>query len=400
MSECYDIVIAGAGMVGLSLACACAREGFRVAVVERTPFELQVQPEFDGRVSAIALSSKRLLAAVGAWKAMEPFAEPILDIRVSDRDSPFFLHYDYREVGKEPFGWIVENRHTRMALMDAAQHPSITLITGTITKWTPGLQEGMLTLSDKREIRTLLAVGADGKYSTLRELANIRVIEAAYRQAAIVCTIAHTKPHHGLAQERFLPGGPFAVLPMQINQSSLVWTEAAECVHDFVRLPEAEFVQEVQERVGDYLGEITTVGPRFSYPLSLLHAAEYIAPRLALIGDAAHTVHPIAGQGVNLGFRDVAALVDIISTQARLGHDIGSERVLAAYPRWRRFDNLAMLAVTDGLTRLFTTQVPPLPFARGLGLWAIAHLPPAKRFFMRHAMGLTGDLPPLLRDVA
>jgi len=394
--EKYDVAVAGGGMVGMTLALALARENLHVAVIDPVPAEAQAETTFDGRVSAIALTSKRLLTALGAWQYMEPHAEPILDIRVSDGDSPFFLHYDHHEVGAGPFGWIVENRYIRTGLAHAARTLPIDRIQGETQGWQPG----MFTLKDGRTIEAKLLIGADGKQSQVREFAGIRVAEACYRQIAIVCTIAHEKPHQGLAQERFLPAGPFAVLPMQNNQSSLVWTEAAEHARGFLALPEAEFIQEITERVGDYLGALRTVGPRFSYPLSVSHAADYTAPRLALVGDAAHAIHPIAGQGVNLGFRDVAALADIVARHAHAGRDIGSDEVLKAYQRWRRFDNLAMLAVTDGLNRLFSTGAPPLVLARGLGLWAISHLPPAKRFFMRHAMGLTGELPPLLREAA
>lgn len=397
----YDVAIVGGGMIGLTLGIALAREGMRVALVERMPMQSQLAPAFDGRVSAIALSSKNLLNAIGAWDDMSAGAEPILDIRVSDGDSPFFLHYDHQEVGDAPFGWIVENRHIRHALMQAAARYSNLEIIAPATIADVTWSEGAVTLSlGGWQVEASLVIAADGKDSELRKRAGIQAISARYDQTAIVCTIAHTLPHHGLAQERFLPAGPFAVLPMRNNRSSLVWVEKAEHAPVFLRLPEAECVQEIRERVGDYLGEIQLAGPRFAYPLSLGHAASYTGKRLALAGDAAHAIHPIAGQGVNLGFRDVAVLAEVLAERFRLGLDIGAADGLAAYVRWRRFDNLAMLAVTDGLTRLFGSDAPPVKLARGLGLWAVSKAPPLKRLFMRHAMGLTGDLPRLLRDAA
>ena len=282
-------------------------------------------------------------------------------------------------------------------------------------------------------------IGADGKQSQVRALAGIKATEWKYKQTAIVCTIRHELPHHGLAQERFLPAGPFAVLPMtpifpsplvgeggaqrrergylkdnskipplpnplpqgereNFYRSSLVWVEPDDRIKLYLELPEKEFAQEIHERVGDYLGTIETAGQRFSYPLSLMHANTYISDRLALIGDAAHAIHPIAGQGVNLGFRDVGVLAELITARFRLGLDIGSDEVLAHYQRWRRFDNVAMLAVTDGLNRLFSNNLLPIRVARDLGLWTVAKLPPLKRFFMRDAMGLTGDLPEMMKE--
>jgi 2-octaprenyl-6-methoxyphenol hydroxylase len=397
-----DILIAGGGLTGLAMAAAAARYGLSITLVDRAPYATQLSPKFDGRVSAVARGSKHVLAHLGAWAGMAPHAEPILDIRVSDRDSPFFMDYRHSEVGEEPFGWIVENRHLRQALADTvAGYDNIRVLAPAAIEKIEADAHGVnVLLSTGEELRARLLIGADGKNSTVRELCGIGEVTSSYGQTAIVCTIAHENPHGGLAQERFLAAGPFAVLPMQNNQSSLVWVEKSEDAPLYLKLPEAEFVQEIAERIGGYLGRLTTVGPRFSYPLSFLHAKSYTAPRVCLIGDAAHAIHPIAGQGVNLGWRDVAVLAEIIEERARLGLDIGSAQALSHYQRWRRFDNTAMLAVTDGLTRLFGVGLPPVKLARGLGLWGVAHLPPLKRFFMRHAMGLTGDLPKMIREAA
>lgn len=393
-----DIIITGGGMVGMSMAIAAARLGRTVTVLERTAMPAQLDPGFDGRVSALALGSVHMLSAIGAWEGMRAQAEPILDIRVSDGDTPFFVHYDHRDIGDEPFGYIVENRYIRHALHEAAAKlPTLSIIEkAQITGFTANEKEARVTLADGREFTAALAMAADGKQSTLREMAGIKVTTRDYRQTAIVCTIAHEKPHQGLAQERFLPVGPFAVLPMTGQRSSLVWVEPKERAKLYLDLPKEECEQEITERVGDYLGKITLAGERFAYPLWASHAKDYIGTRLALIGDAAHGIHPIAGQGVNLGFRDVAVLEELIRKEAS---DIGGAALLAHYQRWRRFDNVSMLAVTDGLNQLFCSSLFPVKTARRLGMWGVNRLPPLKRFFMKHAMGLVGDVPESMKKV-
>jgi len=432
-----DVVISGGGMVGMTLAVALARAGITVAVIEKTHVSEQLEPAFDGRVSAIAHGSKLLLDSIGVWQGMAPHAEPILDIRVSDGDTPFFLHYDHREVGGDAFGYIVENRHIRHALHAAAKSlPTLAILDKASLDSFERDEAGVtLRFRERPSLRCRLLIGADGKHSAIRKQAGIEAMEWGYNQTAIVCTIEHELPHHGLAQERFLPAGPFAVLPMtsspsplvgegrgegvapqtppsnalrntplpnplpqgERGRSSLVWVEPDDRVGIYLALPEEEFVQEIRERVGGSLGAIRTSGARFSYPLSLMHAKSYIGHRLALIGDAAHAIHPIAGQGVNLGFRDVGVLAELITERARLGLDIGADDVLSHYQRWRCFDNVTMLAATDTLNRLFSNRFPPLRLARGLGLWTVGKIPPLKRLFMRDAMGVLGDVPGLKR---
>lgn len=403
MTKQYDVVIAGGGMVGMSMAIALAREGLAIGVIEKDLLPSQLEANFDGRVSAIALGSSRILDNIGVWEGMKPYAEPIRDIRVSDGDTPFFLHYDHHEVGDDPFGYIVENRYIRHALHSVGEKFSnLTIFDQTsISEFKEDGQRILVSLQGRQgnDITCRLLIGADGKHSVIRRLSGIGVTHWDYKQTAIVCTIAHEKSHNGLAQERFLPTGPFAVLPMQHNRSSLVWVEPDDRVDIYLQLPDEEFVQEIKERVGDYLGDIRVEGKRFSYPLSLMHAKTYVGKRLALIGDAAHGIHPIAGQGVNLGFRDIAVLAELIVEPFKLGMDIGAEDVLAHYQRWRRLDNVTMLAATDGMNRLFSNRVIPIQLARGFGLWAVGKMPPLKRFFMKHAMGLTGDQPILARKV-
>ncbi len=414
MTKHYDVCIAGGGMVGMTLAIALAHEDLSVALVEKESLPSQLDPAFDGRVSAIALGSQRILENIGVWEAIAPHAEPILDIRVTDGlparsrsgfasaeagHTPVFLHYDHREVGSEPFGTIAENRHIRHALQLAArQQKNITLIENTsLENFTSDEKQITVHLSGHSPLTASLLIGAEGRQSKVRALAGIDVTTWSYGQTAIVCTIAHEKPHDGLAQERFLPAGPFAVLPMRGNHSSLVWVEPSDRVPLYLALSDDELAQEISERVGDYLGKITVAGKRFSYPLSLMHAKDYIAPRVALAGDAAHGMHPIAGQGVNIGFRDVAVLAELLGDAHRKGCDIASQDILEHYQRWRRFDNVAMLAATDGLNRLFSTNIIPIKLARDFGLWAVGKMPPVKRFFMKNAMGLTGDVPKLMK---
>lgn len=387
-------------MVGMSFAVALARAGLSVAVVDKAKMQAQLEPSFDGRVSAISFGSKCILDGIGVWKAIAPEAQPILDIRVSDGQMPFFLHYDHHDIGDSPLGYIVENRHIRHSLQGAlAESPTLVAFDGAALASFERDESGVTVRLDGGQVlRCKLLVAADGKFSSVRQQAGIGSVDWKYEQTAIVCTIGHELAHHGLAQERFLPAGPFAVLPLTQNRSSLVWVEPQDRASVYLELDEAEFVQEIEERVGGYLGKIHTLGARFSYPLSLMHAKHYTGYRLALIGDAAHAIHPIAGQGVNLGFRDVAVLSQLVIERFRLGLDIGAPDVLAGYQRWRRFDNVAMLAVTDGLNRLFGFKLLPVQLARGLGLWAVGKMPPLKRFFMRHAMGLAGDLPDIIKE--
>ncbi len=403
LQERYDVVISGGGFAGMSLAIGLAQAGIKTLLIERGNISTQLEASFDGRVSAIALGSKNVLAGIGAWEGMAAHAEPILDIRVSDGDTPFFLHYDHKEMsestGGAPFGYIVENRYIRQALAAKAQSESnLHFIDNTqITHSEIVGNDVCVHLQYNKKITAKLLIGADGKQSAIRKMAGIGEVNWGYKQVAIVCTIEHDKPHSGVAQERFLPAGPFAALPMTGNRSSLVWVEPQNRVQTYLELPEAEFVQEIEERVGGYLGRIRVAGDRFSYPLSLMHAKSYVSERVALIGDAAHAMHPLAGQGVNLGFRDVAVLIDLLSEQSKAGKDIGDGEILKHYQRWRRFDNVAMLAVTDILNRLFSNNILPFKLARNAGFFAVSQMTPVKRFFMSHAMGLVGDLPSLIK---
>jgi len=397
-----EVLVVGGGMVGLALGCALAGAGVTVAVVDRADPASLTEVGFDGRVSAIAHGSRRVLESIGVWRGLEALAQPIEEIRVSDGDSPFFLHYDHREVGDAPLGHIVENRHTRMALHAAAatHGDRLRLIAPATVAALDRAMTGVLArLDDGRRITARLAIAAEGRRSPLREAAVIAVTAWRYPQTAIVCTVGHERPHRGIAHERFLPAGPFAILPMTGDRSSLVWTERAALAPAILALDDAEFLDELERRFGDFLGRIEVIGGRFSYPLGLQIAERQVDRRLALVGDAAHVIHPIAGQGLNLGLRDVAALAEVLVDARRLGLDLGADDVLADYPRWRRFDTLVLAVVTDGLNRLFSNDIAPLRLARDLGLAAVNRTPPLRRLFMRHAMGVVGTLPRLARGL-
>jgi 2-octaprenyl-6-methoxyphenol hydroxylase len=426
-----ELAVVGGGLNGMTLGIACASAGLTVAVIDREDPATMLGAGFDGRTSAIAYGSMRVLDGIGVRPLLADRAQPILEIRVADNSSPLFLHYDHREIGDVPLGWIVENRVLRRALHERAGHlPNLQLIAPTrVTHWNDlllsvvpanagtqggrpsptldsrfrgngGKSFGEIQLADGNTIRAELIAAADGKNSPLREAAGIRTVTWSYPQIGIVATVRHERPHRGVAVEHFLPAGPFAILPMTENRSSIVWTERADLAPKLLALDDAAFHRELAGRFGDFLGAISVEGPRWSYPLAFLHAATYVAPRLVLVGEAAHVIHPIAGQGLNLGIRDTAALAECLVDGRRLGLDLADATMLARYQHWRRFDNIMLAGVTDGLNRLFSNAVPPVKLARDLGLAAVGQVPPLKRLFMRHAMGMVGELPRLVRGEA
>jgi len=393
----YDVAIVGGGIVGLSIAIGLAGAGLATALVERTPMATLGSPGRDGRGSAVAAGSQRILEGIGVWEFLGCDAEPILEIRVADNSAQGFLHYDFSDVGDGPLGWIIENERLRGALLQRVLAEDITIFEGEVDGFRSGPQFSYLKLNGSLDIKARLLVAADGKNSPLRKIAGIPVISWNYPQISIVCTIQHEVSHFGIAQEHFQRGGPFAVLPMTENRASIVWTEEKNVAADILGLSDELFKSSLQNRLGKALGNIQVLSQRWAYPLSLVHATRYTAERFALIGDAAHAIHPIAGQGLNLGLRDVAILAEVIVDAARLGLDPGFSNVLDRYQSWRRPDNLLMIGVTDSLNRLFSNDFPPLRLARDAGLSAVNHINPLKRFLMRHAMGVVGPLPRLSR---
>ena len=397
----HDVAIVGGGLVGGVLAAALAGRGLDVALIDRLAPHQGIALTFDGRAAAVSLAGQRLLDAVGVWPHVAPETEPIREIRVSDGPSLMFLHYDHADVGPDPLGFMAENRHLRAAIASAIAGLGNALTvfsSAAVTGFAQTADEARLQLGDGRTVRSRLAIAAEGRASVLRSAAGIRVSGWDYPQTAIVATIGHEKSHGGIAHEHFLPPGPFAILPLAGgHRSSLVWTERPDLAAAYLALPEDRFLDEIARRVGGFLGALSLIGPRFSYPLGLQFAERYVEGRLVLVGDTAHGIHPIAGQGLNLGLRDVAALTEILVDGAQLGLDPANPAGLDAYQRWRRADNLLMAGVTDLLNRLFSNDVGPVRLARDLGLDAVNRIAPLKRFFMRHAMGTVGDLPALMR---
>jgi 2-octaprenyl-6-methoxyphenol hydroxylase len=406
MADDVELAIAGGGLNGLLLGIACAGAGLEVAVVDREDPAKMLSARFDGRTSAIAYGSRLVFEGIGLWPQIAGEAEPILEIRVADDASPLFVHYDHRELAppgeRAPLGYIVENQVLRRVLIERVNAlPGLRLLAPrSVAGMVASAASAAVTLGDGARLGCRLVVGADGKDSPLRRAAGIRAVEWRYRQTGIVTTVQHERPHGGVAIEHFLPAGPFAILPMTGSRSSIVWTEHADLAPRLLGLPDSEFAAELGARFGDFLGAVTPVGPRWSYPLYLMQAERYAARRLALIGEAAHVIHPIAGQGLNIGIRDVAALAELIVDTRRLGLDIGEDGVLESYESWRRPDALLLAAVTDGLNRLFSNEIGPVRLARDVGLAVVNQLPPLKRLLMRHAMGVLGDRPRLARGEA
>jgi len=396
-----DVLVVGGGMVGSAVAPILAEVGLDVVLVDREDPAVLVSAPFDGRASAIAYASQRLLSTTGMWDGMAAHAQPIQEIRVSEGQSPFFLHFDHADLGDAPLGFMLENRHTRGALFEVAQRTSGVEIMPKVAVDSIDRSgaRALASLSDGRQIAANLVIAADGVRSALRDAAGIRTTRWDYGQTALIATVEHERPHRGIAHEHFLPPGPFAILPLLGNRSSLVWTEKTADAARIMSLEGDAFDGEMRRRYGDFMGKVNVVGRRWSYPLRVSLAHQYVAPRLALVGDSAHGLHPLAGQNLNLGYRDVAALVEVIVEAARLGLDIGQVDVLRRYEAWRRLDNITLLAVTDGLNRLFSNDIKPVKLARGLGLAAVDRLPGIKKFFMAHARGSVGTKPKLLEGL-
>jgi len=399
-----DIVIAGGGLNGAALALALAQAGFRVIVADAQAAMRQAAPDFDGRAYAMAAGSVRLLRAIGVWGEVVAHAQPILHITVSQGRAgqgadPGRLDFDHAELDDGPMGYMVEDRYLRTALQGAlAAMPGVTLLNGaTVQTQHPDAGGIAVGLADGQGLTARLLVGADGRDSGTALRAGITRSGRDYGQTAIVCAVAHDRPHGGTAHQMFLPQGPLAILPLTGNRSSIVWTETTARATDIMALDDPGFLDALRPAFGSFLGQIALVGRRFAYPLTLSLAQRIVAERVALVGDAAHGVHPLAGQGLNAGLRDVAALVDVLGAARQRGEDIGTGPVLARYARWRGVDNGGLAAATNGFNLLFSNDNPVLRLGRGLGLAAVAALPPLRRALMREAAGLTGELPALMR---
>ncbi|KPP89051.1 MAG: 2-octaprenyl-6-methoxyphenol hydroxylase [Rhodobacteraceae bacterium HLUCCA08] len=398
-----DVLITGGGLNGPVLALALARAGLTVTVIDALPAETRKDPGFDGRAYALALASRRLLVNLGLWSAVADNAQPMLEIKVTDGHagtgpSPFFLHFDAAEIEEGPMGYMVEDRHLRPALLAAMEaDPRITHLSGTTV--TSQQLDGCatVTLDTGKTLSAELLVGCDGRASGTAARAGIKRTGWGYGQTAVTCAVAHDKPHDGIAHQFFMPAGPLAILPLKGNRSSIVWSETDTRAAELMAMDEATFLQALKPAFGSFLGPITLASPRFCYPLGLTLADAFIADRLALVGDAAHGMHPIAGQGLNAGFRDIAALADVLARARARGEDIGTRPVLDRYQQWRRFDTATLALATDTFNRLFSNDNPLLRGLRDLGLGAVNAVPALRRGFIREAAGLTGDLPPLMQ---
>jgi 2-octaprenyl-6-methoxyphenol hydroxylase len=396
-----DVLIAGAGIPGLTLALALARAlkpGFAVTVCDPS---LALPPAADDRVSAITSCARQMLDALGIWARIAAQAEPVLEMAVTDSKlenvvRPTFLTFDGEERGDGPLAHIVEHRALAAALREAAKAEGVELLAKPVDGFEIA-DESIAASVGEQPLVTRLLVAADGARSKLRAQAKISSVSADYKQLGIVATIGHERDHDGIATQHFLPAGTFATLPLTGKRSSIVWAEEAAEARRIVALPPEEFKQELVRRFGLKLGEIEVLSKVRAYPLTLSIARSFTAERLALLGDAAHVIHPLAGQGLNLGLRDAAALAEAIADAARLGLDPGGPEVLKRYQRWRRFDTVAMAGMTDGLNRLFSNDSDALRVLRDVGLGLVERAPKLKQFFTHEAAGTEGDMPKLMR---
>lgn len=400
-----DILIAGGGYVGLAtgVAIAEARPSLKVVIVDAAPAGVW---EKDGRASAIAAAAMRMLEKLGCADEIMPHAQPmtemiVTDSRTGDPVRPVFLTFDGEVAPGEPFAHMVPNKVTNGALRRRAAELGIELIEGAaVEKFQTGPASVKVFLAGGAEIETRLLVAADGVRSRLRDMAGIKTVDFDYGQSGIVCTVAHERPHNGRAEEHFLPAGPFAILPLKGNRSSIVWTERTRDADRLTKSDPLVFEAELELRFGLKLGDIHVEDTPRAWPLGLKLARAFVKQRLALAGDAAHGIHPIAGQGLNLGFKDAAALAETVVEADRLGQDIGALDVLERYERWRRFDTVQMGVTTDVLNRMFSNDFSPLRAVRDIGLGLVDRMPHLKDFFIRQASGLSGPAPRLLRGEA
>jgi 2-octaprenyl-6-methoxyphenol hydroxylase len=399
-----DLIIVGGALNGPTLALAAARSGLSSIVIDALPAGAQTDDNFDGRSYALALSSQRMLAGLDLWDGLAPDSQVMKEIKVSDGrvgDASAFLglHFNSAEIEEGPMGYMLEDRYLRRALASAmASNDRITYRPDTrVTAQETSAKGASVTLDNGDVLHGRLLVGADGRRSGMAQRAGIRRTGWGYGQTALVCAISHEKPHDGVAHQLFMPPGPLAILPLPGNRSSIVWSERDGRAQAIQALSDSDYLDVLRPRFGDFLGDITLAGKRFLYPLNLTLANAYVAQRLALIGDAAHGMHPIAGQGLNAGLRDVAALAHVIDHAVKRGEDFASTLVLERYQSWRRFDTASLAASTDLFNRLFSNDNPILRAGRDLGMALINRAPNLRRSFIREAAGITGDLPDLMR---
>jgi len=399
-----DIIIVGGGLNGPALALALARGGLSVTIIDALPLSKLKSTDFDGRAYALALASCRMLTAIGVWENVAKNSQPILDIIASDGRpgegaAPQFLHFDHHEIEEGPMGHMLEDRYLRRALLEAIDaHKAITLINSRKVVAQKIHQTHVeVTLDTGDTLTARLLVGCDGRESGTAKRAGIGRTGWGYDQTGLVAAIAHEKPHNGIAHQFFMPAGPLGILPLPGNRCSIVWAETTDRANHINTLSDEDYLAELRPCFGEFLGDIQLEGARFSYPLKLTVANSFIGERLALVGDAAHGMHPLAGQGLNMGLRDIAALAEVLILASRRGEDFASPLVLDRYQQWRQFDTAAMAATTNGINKLFSNDNPVLRAGRDIGLGLVNAMPGLRRALMRQAAGLTGDLPKLMR---
>ncbi len=400
----FDLLIVGGGLVGASLAIAVGGHGLRIGLLDAAPLGVDSQPSYDDRGIALAYGSSRIFTGLGVWPALDALAEPIRQIHVSDRGRFGFTRLSALQEGVEALGYVVTAKAMGGVLLDRLSGlEDLNVITpARVTAVRPDADRvalGIEQTGEPRELTTSLLVAADGGRSFVREHLQIKTRSWRYGQNAVVANITPSRPHQGVAYERFTEQGPVALLPMSDNRCALVWTVGDDLLDEVMACDDPSFLSRFQEQFGHRLGRFVKVGRRQSYPLSFLRAVEPSRPRQLIIGNAAHTLHPIAGQGFNLGLRDVAALAEEIVAAVHARHDIGAESVVRAYDAWRRRDQQAVSLATDGLVRLFTNPLGPLRLGRNLGMVALDIIPFARHALARGAMGLSGRLPRLARGL-
>jgi len=406
-SRRHDVIVIGGGLAGLTMTALLASAGIDVICIDREEPPATLAEPFDGRTTAISWGSRKVLEAAGVWSALDKTACPIQSIHILDGDSPLLLSFDSTEVQGRTFGWINENLALRQALynrvakLETAQHVAPAMV----SDFTLHDTHVTVHLADGRTYDAALVIGADGRQSFTREWMKIGTRAWPYNQRALVCTVEHEYPHNHVAVEHFRPSGPFATLPMWdspagVPRSSVVWTEHGPLKNSALHWNQQSFDAALSARFPENYGRVRQVAKRYSYPLGLVHAHSYIGPRMALIAEAAHGIHPIAGQGLNMGLRDIAEIGSLITHALERNDDPGHDDLLETYQQKRRLDNIGMAGATDGLTRLFSNDLMPVRIARRLGLRAVSNLPVAKQFFMNQAMGAAGLLPSLIKDEA
>lgn len=405
ITQCdYDLLIVGGGMAGASLACALGGQGLRIGVVESVPLPARDQPSYDERPIALAFGTRRIFEGMGIWNDLAGRVTPIERIHVSDRGHFGVTRLNCKDEGVEALGYVVDTRTVGAVLMERlAAMPSVDLLCpATVTAAAVEADAAYVTVARAGETVRLtcrLVVAADGVSSTMRDLFGIPAVLRDYGQSAVTAQVTAQLPHEHVAYERFTEHGPLALLPMAEGRCGVVWTQPNERVDEVLAWDDKTFLAHLQDWFGFRLGRLDRVGARRAYPLVLMYVPHLVRPRVAVIGNAAHTLHPIAGQGYNLGIRDVAVLAEVLAQAAARGEDLGDIAVLQRYAEWRREDHRRVITFTDGLVRLFSNSTPPLVLARDLGMLVIDLVSPLKRLLARQSMGLVGRLPRLARGL-